>query len=280
MKKFEKDCLGTKLILQNKSSLFQKSDIKNIENLIEDFEQKYSRFIPWNFLDTLNKEKKALASWELLSMVHLWNKISALTSWYFDITVLPKLENIGYGIQKIKQPEDIWYKNIEIQWDNIILHNNVSIELWGIGKWYLIDAIYNILNKKYENFIINFWGDIRIKWEQMIQLEDPLDDKKSIWEISVNNTAIASTNPRKRATKDWHHLINPYNDTPVDQKLAIFTTHKLAIFADSFATALWVSPLDISIKILWDIKWLEGMIIAEDGKIYTSKWFEAIFYNK
>gem|GEM_PF-6421894 len=37
----------------------------------------------------------------------------------------------------------------------------------------MIDKIYKYLDKKYSNFIIDFGGDIRIKGEHVISLEDP-----------------------------------------------------------------------------------------------------------
>jgi thiamine biosynthesis lipoprotein len=142
----------------------------------------------------------------------------------------------------------------------------------------MVDIIHSILDKKYEQFIINFWGDIRIKWSQKLFLEDPLNESKSIGEIELSHLALAGSNPRKRMTKKWHHLINPFPERPIDQKLTVFTSHKLACFADAFATALYVAPLEKSIKILEKVEGLEWMIIAENGEIYKSQAFDVELY--
>ena len=120
----------------------------------QNFENKYSRFIKWNYLYNLNKKKSSQIDWELFSIINLCKKVSDLTDWYFDITIIPFLENIGYGIEDIFIDENIGYKNIEIKDDIIYLKNEVSIDLWSVWKWYIIDKIFTTLDKKYDNFII------------------------------------------------------------------------------------------------------------------------------
>ncbi len=272
MWKFVKECFWTKLIIHSDDSTFESSDLQILHTTIESFEQKYSRFIPGNFLDTLNKNKEALLDKELSSIVKFSLKVSTITKGYFDISVLPLLENIWYGTGKTYENPTTWYKNIQLTADRIILHNNISIEIGGIGKWYMVDKIYNILDARYKNFIINFGWDIRIKWKKTFFLEDPLDDTSRIWEILLENTSLASSNSRKRMTKKWHHLINPFEEE-IDEKKAVFVTHKLSSFSDIFATALYVTPLKESLNILAKTQWLEWLIITENWEIYKSKWF-------
>jgi len=251
-------------------------DTELIENCFiqaQNFEDKYSRFIKWNYLYNLNMKKSSQIDWELFSILELCKKVSIITSWYFDITILPFLENIGYWIEEKKLEYNYWYKNIEIENNNIYLKNWVSIELWAVGKWYIIDKIYTILDKKFDNYIINFGWDIRLKGKHKIYLEDPFDDKKIIWEIELENCSIASSSPNKRKTKLGHHLINPKNNESQNDKIALFITHKLSSFSDIFSTALFVTPLEESIKILWSIKWLEWLIIDKWWNIYKSNNF-------
>lgn len=248
--------------------------IKNCFLEAENFENKYSRFIKNNFLYNLNKTKSSQLNWELLAMVNLSNKLSEITNWYFDITILPFLENNWYGIEENKLELNYGYKNIEIQNDIINLKKWVSIDLWAVWKWYIIDKMYNILDKYYDQFIINFGWDIRVKWKHKVFLEDPLNYWKSIWEIYIENESISSSTPFKRKIKKWHHLINPIDNNSQNDKLCIFIKHKLASFSDIFSTALFVTPLDKSIDILSKTKWLEWIIISKEGKIIKTKWFK------
>lgn len=240
-----------------------------------DFENKYSRFISWNFLSELNKNKISKIDKEFLSIIQLCLKTSHITDWYFDITVQPILENLGYWIEKNENINyNIWYKNIIISDTSIELKNNISIDLWSVWKWYIVDKIYNVLDSKVDKFSINFWWDIRVKSEQEVKLEDPNDTEKIIWEVTLINSSISSSSWNKRIFWKSHHLIDPKNKISQNNIEIVYITHKLAIFSDIFATALFVSPLDKSLDILASIKWLEWMIITKAWKIYKSKWFD------
>ena len=90
-------------------------DTELIENCFlqaQNFENKYSRFIKWNYLYNLNMKKSSQIDWELFSILELCKKVSIITSWYFDITILPFLENIGYWIEEKKLEYNYWYKLI------------------------------------------------------------------------------------------------------------------------------------------------------------------------
>lgn len=272
--KFTKDLCGSKLEILIHSEWEFSDLIQECFNLSEQFEQKYSRFIEWNYLSELNKTKQSTIDSEFESILKLCIKVSDITGGYFDITIQPTLENAWYWISKNKLIENIWYNNINIQDNNIILKNWVSIDLWSVWKWYIVDKIYNLLCKEIDEFSINFWWDIRISWEKKIKLEDPLDDKKTIWHIVLLNKSIASSTWNKRIFWWKHHLINAKSKESQNDKLAVYVTHNLAVFADIFATAFFVTPLKDSLNVLASIPWLEAMIINEDGKIYKSKWFK------
>lgn len=252
--------------------------VDNCFDETEAFEQKYSRFIKNNFLDNLNTNKSSTLNKELLYIINLCQKVSELTEGYFDITILPLLENMGYGIKTTYITEDIWYKNIEIQWSEIILKNWISIDIWAVWKWYMIDKIYNILHEHFEQYIINFGWDIRVKWNQEILLEDPHNDNKYIWKININNLSIASSTGSKRKIKTWHHLINPKTKKSQNDKQAIYITHKLSSFSDIFSTALFVCPLEKAIEILNQVNGLEWMIISSKWEIFKSNWFNCTLH--
>ena len=273
MKKFSRELMWSVL---NITIYDNNIDLEVIENCFfetEKFEKKYSRFLEDSYLSLLNKNKSSQEiPWELLSILKLSNKVSQISNWYFDITILPFLENIWYWINKEEMKEVYWYKNIVINDNTIKLENWVSIDIWSVWKWYIVDKIYNILNEKYNEFVIDFWWDIRIKWKQKIYLEDPLQLSKNIWYIELENSSIASSASNRRKTKKWWHLINPKKNI-TDDKLAVYTIHKLASFSDILSTALYVSPIEVALNMVKKSKWLEAMIIMKNWKIYKTNWF-------
>jgi len=249
------------------------ADIDYCFDITRNFENKYSRFISWNYLDTLNTNKNSVIDAEFFSIINLCLKVSELTQWYFDITLLPILENAWYWMRKQKLEEHIWYKNIILSSEKIKLHNNVSIDLWSVGKGYMIDKIYKYLDGKYNNFVIDFGWDIRVKWRHIISLEDPNDMTQIIWNIELENSSIASSSWNRRKFWNFHHLMDPKTGKSVDDKQAIFLTHKLSSFSDIFSTALFVSPIEIAIRVLNSVPGLEGMIISSDWKIHKTTGF-------
>lgn len=280
MKKFQKQALWTILEIWIYDEKIEKKHIENIYKIVEIFENKYSRFKKWNYLWELNKNKTAEINEDFKTILNIAKKANELSKWYFDITVLPFLENIWYWISEKKITENFWMENIIIKENKIYLENNVQIEIWWIWKWYMVDVIFDNLKKNYNNFIINFGWDIRLSWEKEFLLEDPIDNKKYIWKIKIKDLALASSGINKRKTNKWHHLIDIKKQKPENEKLWIYVTHKLASLADTFATTLFVSPINISLEILNKIDWLEAMIIMKNGEIFKSKNFNIIELTK
>ena len=253
----------------------QKNRMDSVFCTVFSFEEKYSRFIKGNFLSTLNTTGKANADEECKTLIRAAQLVHRESSWYFDITLLPILENLGYGVYQGKISPLIWMEHIHIEGDFLSLKNWVQLDFWGIGKWYLIDKIYGILKEVCESFTINFWGDIKVKWLHTVWLEDPLDPGKIIWEIQLENASLCASSWQKRKFWNEHHLINPKTGESQNETLAVFTTHPLATFADMYATALFVSPIEIVIKTLEKVQWLEALIILQNGEMYKSQWLHA-----
>ena len=288
--KFSKELLGTILHINIEDEVTNTNDFIFCVWIVESFENKYSRFIENNTLAKINSQKKAIIDSELYSLITLANKVSEISEWYYDISILPFLENSGYWISETKIEEKFWYKNIIVseqkndnnsnKWEkkySLELKNNISIELGSLGKWYLIDKIYNYLSKKYTKFIIDFGWDIKVKWEYSIDLEDPQNAKKSIWKISLHNSSIAWSSWNKRVFNNTHHLISKHKSAIWENKKSLFVTHPLSIMSDSFATALYVSPLKICKKIIAHTPNLEAYIIMEDWEVLKSNWFDVSF---
>lgn len=253
--------------------------IKKIKNKISSFESKYSRFLNDNFLHKLNESWKSNIDEEFKTLFRVSKMLNNLSKWYFDITVLPLLENLWYWIEKQKQIESFWMSNIEINENTITLKNNVKIEFWSLWKWYIVDYIYWLLRQEIQKFTIDFGWDIKV-WNQkeLVWLEDPMNNNKIIWEIILSNESLCSSNGQKRHFWKNHHLINPFLNSSQNDKISVYVKHKSATLADWFSTALFVTPLELSIEILEKTQWLEWMIITQNWEIFKSKWFDVKLY--
>ena len=275
--KYTHPCFGSQLVISTDETTDISDLIVSCFEMADEFERKYSRFISWNFLAHLNEIKKSVIDEEFYTLVDTCLKISKITDWYFDMTILPVLENLWYGVAEKKLDDDYGYKNIILGKDFIELKNNVSIELGAIGKGYMVDKIWKRLEPILENFVINFGWDIIVKGKEEIELEDVHDQTKMIGVITVKDSAIASSAGNKRVFEESHHLINPETKQSQNDKKAIYVTHKYASFADVFSTALFVTPLKKALKIIAETEWLEALIVGNDGKMYKSRWCNVVF---
>lgn len=275
----EKESCWSIIKIDTKNNILNQNILDKIYLILDNFEKKYSRFIVWNFLYNLNKSWKSIIDDEFKTLFRVCDVLNKVTNWFFDITILPFLENYGYWIEKLNLDENIWMDKIKIIWNEVFLKEWVKIDFWSIWKGYLVDQIYNLLIKEIDFFTINFWWDIRVgKQDEIIWLEDPFDDKKIIWEIKVSEESICSSNWQKRKFWEFHHLINPFSKKSQNNKISVYIKHKIATLADAYSTAIYITPLEKSLEIIEKTKWLEALIIAKNWEIYKSNWFNAIIY--
>ena len=96
--KYTQDAFGSRLDI----TLYDEKNDSGISesfSIVEDFEKKYSRFKSENILSEINSKKIFSLDPEISSLLRLCIKVSKMTQGSFDITLLPVLENKGYGIQ-------------------------------------------------------------------------------------------------------------------------------------------------------------------------------------
>lgn len=257
--------LWTQCNIEIRESDFFLWDIEKSFEIISQFEKKYSRFLTDNILAELNTHKEIQTNKELKRLISFWIKLWDISKWYFDITVLPYLENNWYGISKSKLKEDVWYKHITQTDEKIILNNNIFVEFWAYWKGYLLDKVWHFLSQKYNNFILDFWGDIKVYGEQEIYLENPIKKNTYYGKIQVKNASLTSSNGSKRIFwNNSHHLIDITSWKSHNKVHTVFCYHNKWMFADGFATLLSVSPKEISKNIMKSISWLEAFIVYWD----------------
>lgn len=277
MKK-QRSLLGTLCTIEVKDSVVLAWDIEACFTDIENFEHKYSRFKKNNQLSLLNEKKSIVWDAELFTLISLWKKISKISKGNFDISILPLLIDAWYGHADTKLSKKVCYEDIELHPEDkkIILNNEISVELWAYGKWYMLDICAKKLSKKYKNFILDFGWDIKVSKKIPILLENPCIKNSFFWKVSIQNCAIASSNWQKRKLPKGHHLINAHTLASDNLIISVFTSHKLWVFADAYATCLSVCPKELSKKIMQQIPWLSAFVIYADGSQLRSWIFTNI----
>ncbi|MDH4128130.1 MAG: FAD:protein FMN transferase [Spirochaetota bacterium] len=216
------------------------------------------------------------------------------SSGLFDITIQPLIKLWDVTNKKNnKMPSKkaiqyvlsfVDYRNIRLKEGNIMfLKKNISIDLGGISKGYIIDrAIDYLKNNGINNALLNIGGDLyalgkkhnSLKWN--IGIKNPRIENNPmpiITSISAENQSIATSGDyeRFRMSKNGvklHHILNPRTGYPATKSISTTIIAPTAMQADVVATIVFImGPVD-GLHFIEKEKSVEGMIIYEEnGKI-------------
>ena len=225
-------------------------------------------------------------------MLKMGESMRDKTFWYFSLFVGSALQNAWYGqipIENCNLPQK-WNQASSLIFDQssekVILKWDKLLDLWGLGKGYLIELIAKVFEQyKINFFCINGGGDILIKqdnfgqlWE--IILQNPRNSKESIGKVRLKNGACCGSGTTYRSRiknhQRMHHLIDPYTQKPAkSQLLAVYVIHEDIRIADMLATTFFVAPIEKIDNIAKQFN-AEFFIIFDDMSSILSKWFPFI----
>lgn len=125
------------------------------------FDQKFSRFIPGNWLDNLNRAGGGELDEDGRMMLEFALLLANGTDGIFDPVIGSRLTRLGYGSRETAMFHCTQgtYPDVELVGHTVTLRNNVSIEFGGVGKGYALDKVVALLSG-YDRFLVDFGGDI------------------------------------------------------------------------------------------------------------------------
>lgn len=290
------------LVNSGNSSVYVKEFVENAYKQFDLVVKKYSRFSETSELTKLNNinGKKFKCSEEFYKLIKYSIEIATLTDGKFDPTIIDILESYGYTKgSKIKDKIDS-NKNLqelissrpsytEIKFfdksKEIQLANNQGIDLGAIGKGYAIDLAFQVLRDKFDNFLINAGGDIRVSGQNeegkpwQIELEYILDKKKRrLGRIEIIEGSICSSGAYARKVGEFHHLINPKNGIPNNSIVSSFVYSDNALHADTLSTVAFLLGENLAnyYKKLNKQFGFDYLLVDQSGTILKSKDFKQV----
>lgn len=283
MQKFSLDSIGTHLTLSIDTPHLCGELFSSIENRLVHFENKFSRFKAENWLDELNHCREWTLDDDAKFMLTYALDVSKRTWGYFDPTVGKRLSELGYGAIKNLSQSVIHkgkyndYREIEITWDIVQLHGDILLEFGWVGKGYLIDVIKEIIDEYYYSksiplprYLIDFWGDLYGYGGWKVWLENPHVLEEIIGVLLLDDIFLACSSGSKRKWWNNHHLIDPKTGESATDVIASFIEWPSGISTDAYATSFCVMPYEESCELLREIPFLEGVILASDGRYFRS----------
>ncbi|GAB0174342.1 MAG: FAD:protein FMN transferase [Candidatus Altimarinota bacterium] len=283
MQKFSLDSIGTHLTLSIDTPHLCGELFSSIEKRLVHFENKFSRFKAENWLDELNHRREGTLDDDAKFMLTYALDVSKRTGGYFDPTVGKRLSELGYGaimnhsqsvIHKGKHND---YREIEIIGDIVQLHGDILLEFGGVGKGYLIDVIKEMIDEYYYSksiplprYLIDFGGDLYGYGGWKVGLENPHVLEEIIGVLLLDDIFLACSSGSKRKWGNNHHLIDPKTGESATDVIASFIEGPSGISTDAYATSFCVMPYEESCELLREIPFLEGVILASDGRYFRS----------
>ncbi len=299
MQKYGFDIIGTHLDILFDTDVDTREISRALGERLALFEARFSRFLEWNWLYELNEKRSAILDTDAKTMLTYMLEVARKTDGYFDPTVGKRLTELGYGktlresnFSVISTWGDIlpwgnkqdfsyirndgkWdYRDIEIVWDEVILHWDILLEFWGVGKGYLIDIIYTMIEAALpdtKRYLINFGWDLYGKWGWKVGLESPFASDEVIGTITLEDHFLACSAGTKRKWWTHHHLIDPKTWESAREVIASYIEWDSGMTTDAYATALCVMPWDLAVETLMSTREISWVIVRHDWVLYQKE---------
>ena len=272
MQIYSLDIIGTHLDIRIDTDGDISDVSQKIQKRLSDFELRFSRFIPDNWLHKLNKNRRWILDEDELKMLSYMLEVAHCSGGYFDPTIGKRLREMWYGNQDTQVSlESIWdYRDIEITGNEVILHSDIELEFWGVGKWYLIDVLRDMLDG-YPRFLINFGGDMYGRGGWNIGLESPFAPDEVVGTLYLDDLYVACSAPTRRKWWNHHHLVDPHTGQSSSAVIASYIEWSSGMSTDAYATTLCVMPWEIAIATLKKTPEISGVIISHEWDLYKKE---------
>lgn len=259
-------------------------------NIFHSIVAKYSRFIESSELNILNRNQGRFfeVSKDLFDMVDFGIELAKISDGVFDITIIDLLEAYGYSSnydfsvskkpgfeEKIRELLKNRRSVFDIELDrknlSIKLMHGQRIDLGSFAKGFGIKLAANLfLENNFNNFFINAGGDVyahglnengEIWTASLFNPERTLEEGEysEYGKIAIDNEAIACTGGWARKVGEFNHLLNPITGSPLEIKPNVFIASKDPLFADAFATLLYLVDLPRNVLDKYGVRIIKTM---------------------
>ncbi|WP_457749008.1 FAD:protein FMN transferase [Sulfurimonas sp.] len=258
-----------------------KALIKPSFELLKRIENSLSTYKDTSPICKLNKNKKAHLdrySYEALKLSLHYYKI---TQGYFDIAIGKITKDLyRFGAKerivskKALQKSSTSIAGLEFNEQEALLHNDIKIDLGGMGKGFGVDKVSAfLLQKDVKKAIIALSGDIRCLGMCKIAINNPLRANTQLASFTMKNSAVSTSGNYNRYVKDvkYNHLINPKTKQSEQTFLSVTLVSKLpSATLDAYATAVSVMPVQKAYAFL-NTQPLAYIILQADKKVIISQ---------
>ncbi len=216
-------------------------------------------------------------------------QISELSGGVFDVTIAPAstLWDFTSGEQKIpaenalaSAAEKIDWRKLRVDGNDVTLPAGMMIDLGGIAKGYIADAVKDKLEKEgIRNAVLSFGGNIVTigmkpdgsPWRVGIQDIDEPTGKTMLVSLNYGGSTVTSGIYERGFTVDgvtYHHILSSETGWPVQNELASVTIFSdSSMTGDALSTAVFALGTEKGARMVESLEGIEALFIARDRTV-------------
>ena len=220
-------------------------------------------------------------------------EVGSSTCGALDITIFPVLKEWGFTTGKYHIPnnskidsllENVDYRNIELNGNNVSIPESTEIDLGALAKGYTGDEIMKVFKSHdIDSAIVSLGGNVQTlgskpdgsDWK--VAVRDPYLPEKDMCVVEINDKAVITSGSYERFFtgddgKRYWHIIDPADGYPADNGFVSVTViGENGLNCDCLSTALFVAGLDGYKDIINDYPNYDFVFVTDDKKIlYTT----------
>ena len=232
-------------------------------------------------------------SGDTLEILNTARQVSELSGGAFDVTIAPVSTMWDFTSGTAILPDEgalsraaamVDYTRVEIDGDTVALPEGMMIDLGGIAKGYIADAVKAYLaDRGVKSAILSFGGNVVAigrkpdgkAWKVGIQDIDGKTGEYMLVSRNDGGSTVSSGIYERGFDVDgtwYHHILDPKTGWPVQNELASVTIFsESSMWGDALATAAFALGAEGGAALIEGLDGIEALFIARDRSIsYTS----------
>ena len=231
-------------------------------------------------------------SGDTIEIIETARKVSEMSGGAFDITIAPAstLWDFTSGAKTLPDAKALAdaasrvdYRLVEVDGNTVTLPEGMMIDLGGIAKGYIADAVKQYLvDRGVKSAILSFGGNIvaiGVKpdgspWKVGIQdIDKPTGEYMAVSRNYGGSTVTSGIYERGFELDGayYHHILDPHTGWPVENELASVTIFsESSMWGDALATAVFALGTEAGAALVEGIDGVEAAFIARDRTITTT----------
>lgn len=251
------DAIGTKWVIDHLPRLDPRVAAfleKHILELVEGFDQKYSRFRADSDVTIWSKKAgEYTLDQDAKEMFDLYRTMYDLTDGAMTPLIGSVISDAGYDASYSFEEKELqkpygWDEAIDYGFPLLTLKKPELLDFGALGKGHLIDLVANYLEEQgIHSYCIDAGGDLLYKnpsFPLSIGLEHPEDLSQVIGVVQLKDQSICASAGNRRKWGKFHHIFDPRTLSSASHILASWVIADRAITADALATALFLVEPD------------------------------------